>query len=167
MKPQLLDVWLAALIDGEGSIMLGKRTYSGNQRNIKRRQLHFRAVVSICNTDHRLIDALVQRTGIERVYRHRVGGDPRTPRKRSMWTWRLANDDIRKWLPRVRPHLILKQKQADLLLEALSIKQQITPGNEGFLPKNRIGLTNRLKEIYEEIRKLNTTGRTVGVADVR
>ncbi len=160
MTPAQRNAWLAALIDGEGSIMLNKRTYSGRQRNIRRRQMHFRAVVSICNTDIRLMEALEKQTGVGRTYQHRNNSSPNTPRKRASWTWRLVNDEIRVWLPRVRPYLFLKGDRSDLLLEALDIKRQITPGNVGFLPCNREPLIARLYEIYYEIRNLNTRGRS-------
>ena len=156
--PQRL-AWLAALIDGEGSIMLNKRTFSEKARAIRRRSTHYRAVVSICNTDARLFVELTTQTNISRIYCHRVNGAATTLMKRQMWTWRMANDDIREWLPKIRPFLVMKGEQADLLLEALDIKDQMVPGKVGFLPVNRVLLSARLTEIYEKIRKLNTRGR--------
>lgn len=152
-----LLIWLAALIDGEGSIMLTKRVRS-NKAKVQRKD-HFRTSVVICGTDIRLLETLVVNTGILRIYSHRVNGAANTPRKRQMWTWRLASEDIRLWLPAIRPYLVIKGEQADLLLEALDIKHQITPGNAGFMPTVRPALIERLGSIYGIIRSLNTRGR--------
>lgn len=160
----ILYAWLAALIDGEGSIMLTRRAHSLKQPVM--RQVHYRATISIATTDMRLMYALRQNTGISRIYRHRINGDPRAPQKRAQYTWRLANDDIRLWLPKVRPYLVLKGKQADLLLEALAIKAYITPGSVGFLPKNRVKQIARLHKIYAKIRQLNQRGRVVLIQEI-
>jgi len=158
-KPVL--AWLAALIDGEGSVMLNKRTYSGNTAStMERGGIHYRAVVVVaCNTDYRLMEAIGDRMGVGQIYQHRINGDPRTPRKRAQWTYRLNAGQIREWLPEIRPWLVLKGEQADLLMESLDIKTQLTPGNAGFLPANRPPLLERLDAIYTEIRRLNTRGR--------
>jgi len=152
--------WLAALIDGEGSVMLNKRTGKATSSG---RGVHYRPVVVIAaNTDYRLMEAITSHMGGEgQIYRHRVGGDPRTPRKRSQWTYRLNVEQIERWLPAIRPWLVLKGEQSDLLLEAMDIKRQITPGQLGFLPANRGPLLERLDSVYAEIRILNTRGRTV------
>lgn len=164
MKGDVLHAWLAGLIDGEGSVMLGRRTFSGNTRQVPRNP-HYRAVVSIANCDYRLMEALVLHTGVVRVYEHRVSNTAKShnPRKNRQWTWRLASEDIRLWMPRVRPFLVLKGEQADLLLEALVIKQQLTAtkGQRWLSPDQCRGLSVRLSEIYAEIRALNTRGREV------
>lgn len=158
--------WLAALIDGEGSIMLNKRTFSGNTSQTTKRTLRtpFRAVVSVYNTNYLLFEKLTETFPDRgRVYQHRVNGSPPTPRKRAAWSWRLANNGIRWALPQVRPYLVLKTQQADLLLEALEIKNTLTPQlGETWLTKDqRHPLVSQLEIIYAEIRRLNTVGRTV------
>jgi hypothetical protein len=165
LEGPVLYAWLAALIDGEGSVMLNKRTVSERMQKIRRharRNVHYRATVSICNTNYDLMTALVSNTGIDRVYQHRINGPKDRPRARASWTWRLAHDDSREWLPLIRPFLVLKGPQVDLLLEALNIKRQITPGNAGFHPSERGKLITRLGVIYATIRKLNTKGRSLG-----
>ena len=155
----MLYVWLAALIDGEGSVMLSLRTYSGRGKNKKMNQPHYRPVVVIANTDRRLMNALTDNTGVSRIYGHRIKGAPQVLMKRTQYTWRLAVNDINIWLPRVLPYLVLKKEQAELLLEAMAIKAYISPGNPGFQPGIRNKLVAELTEIYLEIRKLNTKGR--------
>lgn len=150
--------WLAALIDGEGSIMLNKRTYSVNAR-VHPKQPIYRPVVVIANTDYRLMEALMERTGINRVYEHKVSHTSKShnPRKRRQWTWRMVVGDIRVVLPWVRPFLVLKGEQADLLLEACAIKAENTP-RPGWTPDDG-QRRQRMDAIYAEIRALNTRGR--------
>lgn len=153
--------WLAALIDGEGSVMLVRRTFSGRERT-PRGQTGYRPVVVVAaTTDPRLTEAIRTKLGYGQIYQHHIAGDPRAPRRRSQWTYRLNVGQIRDTLPHIRPWLILKGEQADLLVEAMDIKTQITPGQPGFLPANRPPLLQRLDAIYEQIRALNTRGREV------
>jgi len=155
--------WLAALIDGEGSVMLNRRTYSGNSPATRQPSgpIYRPVVVVASTTDYRLMDAIREKLTCGQVYQHRAGGDARAPRKRSQWTYRLNVGQIREALPPIRPWLVLKGEQADLLAEAMEIKQQITPGQPGFLLVNRPALKQRLDAIYLEIRALNTRGREV------
>lgn len=156
--------WLAALIDGEGSIMLNKRTYSGNSPSTIRSKLPvYRPVVVIAaTTDYRLMEAIREKILVGQVYEHRVSNTRKSynPRKRRQWTYRLNVCQIKTWLPNIRPWLVLKGEQADLLLEAMSIKAQMTPGQPGFLLPQRKKLRIRLDEIYAAIRAANTKGRT-------
>lgn len=62
-------------------------------------------------------------------------------------------------LPEVQPWLVLKNDQATLLLEAMTLKRSLTPGQTGFLPQNRDAIVERLDQIYTDIRVLNTRGR--------
>lgn len=158
LRGEQLLIWLAALIDGEGSVMLTKRVRSSKE---KVRKDNYRSSLVICGTDVRLLEALVVNTGVMRIYSHRVNGDPRSPRKRQQWTWRLTANDIRDWLPAIRPYLVIKGEQADLLLEALSIKDKLNPNSRGFQVIWRSQLVERLDEIYGAIRSLNTRGRIV------
>lgn len=164
--PGMLDTtaaWLAALIDGEGSIMLSRRTYSGNTARtaVPGRASYRPVVVVAANTDPRLFEAIRTRLGVGQVYEHAVNGDPARARRRRQWSYRLNVGQIKDVLPHVRPWLVLKGEQADLLAEAMQIKEEITPGARGFLPANRPPLLARLDEIYLAIRAANTRGRKV------
>lgn len=163
LRGAYLYVWLAALIDGEGSIMFVKRV--GSKKAKVRRNPHYRAVVSIATADYRLMEALIKQTGIDRVYQHRINGDPRTPMKRASWTWRLTSEDIQEWLPRVLPYLVLKQQQAKLLLEAIKIKNKLTPGSPAYNFKEWQRLVPRLHLVHAEITKLNRAGRVTLTKD--
>jgi len=154
--------WLAALIDGEGSVMLNKRTFSGNSAATtgRGRTIQYRPVVVIAsNTDYRLHEAIRERIGVGQIYEHKRHAEPDNMRRRRIWTYRLNVAQIEAIMPHVRPWLVIKGEQADLLAEAMQIKRSITPGEAGFLPANRPPLIARLDAIYDEIRTINTRGR--------
>lgn len=149
--------WTAALIDGEGSIMLN-RMASGLKTG---RGIRYRPVVVVaCNTDYRLLEAIKERLEVGQIYEHRVANNPNG--RSRQWTYRLNVSQIQLILPQVLPWLVIKREQADLLLEAMAIKAEITPGQPGFLPANRPALVEKLDAIYKEIRELNTRGRKKG-----
>jgi hypothetical protein len=161
--------WLAALVDGEGSIMLNRRTFSGNTKatTTRGRGIQYRPVVVIAaNTDYRLMEAIREEIQVGQVYEHVVSNTAKSfnPRKRRQWTYRLNTTQIANWLPGIRPWLVLKKEQADLLLEAQQLKLKLTPGNGTAWrhEQTRKPITDQLDTIYERIRELNTRGREPG-----
>lgn len=133
---------------------------SGEQRSVARHS--YRPVVVVAaNTDYRLMEAIRERIGVGQIYEHAVSNTRQShnPRARRQWTYRLNVGQIQDLMPHVRPYLVLKGQQVDLLLEAMQIKASMHPGQPGFLAANREPLTQRLDDIYAEIRRLNTKGR--------
>ena len=144
--------WLAALIDGEGSVMLIKRVPSATAKT--QRNPHYRAVVGIYNTDVRLMDAIVEHTGINRVYSHtRL---ERENHKKTAYSWRMVAEDIRTLGPLLLPWLVCKKEQMALLLEALELASLNTPRKGEKLVRQP---TTRRDEIAVAISELNRKGR--------
>lgn len=159
--------WLAGLIDGEGSVMLNKRTFSEKARETVNPAMlakpRYRPVVVVAsNTDYRLFEAIAARVPGQ-IYKHQVSNtrDSHNPRRREQWTYRWNVGQIAEFLPLVKPWLVLKDAQAELLLEAMSIKLRLTPGkgNEWRHAEQRDPLFEQLDAIYGMIRELNTRGR--------
>lgn len=146
--PETTLAWLAALVDGEGSVMLSRRHPSPNRHH------HYRASVVVYNTDLRLIEAIVERTGVNRVYTHKR--QARENHKRTAYSWRLVANDIRQWGPLLLPWLVCKREQMVLLLEALALADRNTPraGQSWQQQSNE-----RRDEIVAEISRLNRKGR--------
>lgn len=165
MIEEPVRAWLSALIDGEGSVMLNKRTHSGNSRATTRtsyRPSYRPVVVVAATTDYRLMTAIKVKIGVGQIYEHRVSNTKpsNNPRARRQWTYRLNVGQIEVVLPQLLDWLVLKEEQARLLLEAMAIKRTTHPNFPGWhlnLPDARI----RLDEIYTAIRKANTRGRTL------
>lgn len=143
--------------------MLNKRTFSGNTVNTtaRGRGIQYRPVVVIAaNTDYRLMEAIRERVGVGQVYEHQVSNTRKSynPRKRRQWTYRLNVGQIPGVLDPVRPWLVLKGEQADLLREAMRIKAGYWPGTTDLTEYQ-----TSLDGIYEQIRALNTRGRELPV----
>lgn len=146
--------WLAALIDGEGSVMMSKRS-GGNSE--KQARPHYRYSVVIYNTNPALIDAIVEKTGISRVYTHKR--PVKMNHRNHSYSWRMSADDIRKWGPALLPWLVIKREQMQLLLEALEIASLNTPRKgQTWVPQS----TERRDEIVKSISELNRHGRFAG-----
>jgi len=76
---------------------------------------------------------------------------------------RISSETTATGLPAIAPHLILKREQAELLLEALALKETQTPGHERYAPRDVVAYHERMLCIYESIREANTRGRTLEV----
>lgn len=144
--PDTTLAWLAAIIDGEGSVMLtNKKTKNGG--------LSYRARIKVSNTDYRMMQALVDKTGINRIF-----GRRRQPNlnHKDYYEWTMEAGELRGWLPLLIPWLICKQEQATLLLEYLteaSVNMAL-PGKT-FDPSPK----KRKHEIAAEIHRLNKKGK--------
>lgn len=120
------------------------------------RNPHYRATVCVYNTDIRLIDAIVEKTGIDRVYTHTRPA--KENHKKTSYRWNMVAEEIRQWGPEMLPWLFSKREQMELLLEALEIAHANTPRKGEKLTRDPDSLLRR-DEIHHEIRRLNTKGR--------
>lgn len=155
--PETTLSWLAALIDGEGSIMItnnspGAAFLRKNPKAVNHRRV--RLVISVSNTHLGLLSAIIQKTGLGTIYTHTR--QPKENHKKTSYTWRLNTTEIREILPSLAPWLIVKREQADLMMEALGIKEEATPA-KGKIPTKET--SDRLRALSEAMSILNKKGR--------
>jgi hypothetical protein len=93
--------YLAGIIDGEGCISVGWR-----------KGKYITPTLQITNTNKDLMEWLVRTCG---GTNYRKGADGRSTRKQC-WYWIAAGRVARDIIEAVRPYLIVKNKQADLIL---------------------------------------------------
>jgi hypothetical protein len=98
--------WLAALIDGEGSII---------NRHRKGRTLPFVYIV-VAQNDRRLLDHAVELAGCGQVY------TGQGPRKTGCQLHIFRQADVIRVLTAVEPLLVLKREKAQAALLALSVR---------------------------------------------
>jgi hypothetical protein len=124
--------YVAGVVDGEGSLSLaGAISMSKNGTPYWTYQVG----VGIYNTSRPLMEWLVTNFGGEFAARKR------SPKHKQCYRWRLENNEKREAFLRViLPYLIVKPKQAELLLRYFSLKR--------ISPKER-------HEIYREMKRLN------------
>jgi len=116
----------------------------------------FRPTINVSNSDYRLILALMKETGIHRVYAHKKGSPNGKVRNRYVWSWRLANRDIREWGPKILPFLVIKRRQVELILEYVNFNYRWLTLRKN---KKKVEEMKRRKvEIFTEIRALNERG---------
>ena len=101
--------YLAGVVDGEGTITIHKHKFYGREAY----QLRPRLIVS--NTDAALLKELQRRHG-GTITSHREA----TAKSKKCYLWRVAAiDEIFNLVSAMRPHLLVKGKQADLILDFL------------------------------------------------
>lgn len=135
-------VWIACAIDCEASLGLSltKRGFYNpyiSINNTKKALLnHFRKLVGCIHKTIRLQDKRYENR--KNIYQFDMGSAP--------WIYVL--------LKQIRPYFVIKRKQADLVVEFIEILDGIKRNNNG-----RIAYTERVHEIYGELKKLNRKGK--------
>ncbi|HKF39280.1 MAG TPA: hypothetical protein VKB35_20455 [Ktedonobacteraceae bacterium] len=145
-------IWLAAWMDTEGNFSLQKR--DGSQ---VRNQSYWLPFMNITNTDRGVIDALRDLT---------QAAITTVKRKEEHWRDRyvlyFSPQKCRLWIPRIYPFLVIKQRHAELMLEALKLLKdnQRWAGRGKSMYRERIDANfARLSLIHEELRELNARGK--------
>lgn len=141
--------YLAGFMDGEGSVMITRSCV----RNSK--SVHYRARVSLTNTDRRVLEDIRDAFG---------GIFVKYPRQNDTWktgyglVW--TEGMIRRLLPRLRPHLRLKQRQADHVLEFIDhVRSTVRTRNGRFFAPHPKYVMEFRDALYRRMRGLNMKGR--------
>lgn len=144
MLPEPYCFMFAAIgIDFEGSISL--------HRSKVKDRLKFTVEITISGTSKILLSSFQTKVGFGYVY----SNENDTTYRSEVYNWRLRRIEIRKYLPLIKPHLVLKQEQANLTLEALTIikaKQKIMK-NSGSRRSEED--TDKLDILYDKMKLLN------------
>jgi hypothetical protein len=147
-KPDLSEVdraYLAGIIDGEGSIML-----IHVPKRMDRKWEHWNLVISLTNTDKRLIDWLEERLGGHVRYVKSVN-----PKWRDTYHWKVCSAKAVPILHEVLPYLKLKGEQAEIALEFLKTYKLV--GRRGHPPET----IETRRALAIEMRRLNNRGKEV------
>jgi hypothetical protein len=143
-------IWLACAIDTECSLGLYKR--GQGPRVSVRRGFSWSPVLRCASTTPVLLEQikLICKGGA-------INNQPfQTVARKTQKQYRLSSNGLRYILPNVIPFLLVKRRNAELLLEALNIMGKI-----GFRAKRNQYTKideKRLEEIYQELRRLNQRG---------
>jgi hypothetical protein len=109
MGPEEL-AWTAGVIDGEGCITLGVTPIRKGQ---KRHSLGYCVKVDVASVDPRMVHRLQQLWG-GHLYLHKTR---QKPTHNFAWSWYILRDKAQDMLRRIRPYLVIKGEQADLVLQ--------------------------------------------------
>lgn len=159
---KITAAWLAALIDGEGSIMCIRHSHgpSKNSSSKFKRHLSYRPRISIYNSRRKLLEAVVEKTGMGEIHLH-IRRKGREIKSKDVYEWRITRDDCRKLIPKIMPWLILKDRQADALLDIIDIIEKRWPkkGQKWAHVEDREATNERLINLVALIKQLNKRGK--------
>jgi LAGLIDADG DNA endonuclease family protein len=144
--------YVAGLIDGEGTITLFT---SGTEPGRLSRAL--RTKVSIANTNLLMLERVIEMTGNGAIS---TTGRRKDPAHKQGYLWRIEASQIRRILPQVSPYLVVKQRQAEIVLRVLEIQDGRRDRRERFYSDADI---EEMLALYHEVRALN--GRGTGESD--
>lgn len=143
--------YIAGIIDGEGSLML---QLSEKQHKDGTVGLHFNPRVSICfkhkEREEKLLYDIQKTINGGRIYISNIGTDKAIV---SFYTTRIF--DTLKLCELVKPYLCLKEKQADMLIEACKLIQE---RHRGYGMTSGVkGIRTFSKEDYQKLVTIATT----------
>jgi hypothetical protein len=142
--------YIAGLIDGEGYIGI-----------IKDHETTLRVRFSITNINKEVLQKIRNFFG----YGFVTLGKKAYHNDRENYQFRVCNHlDLERTLKQVYPYLLIKKKQASLMLEYLNLRKSpfvkiVSRNKRGIIKKVCSTRSDREFEIYEEMKKLNAKGR--------
>lgn len=144
--------YLAGLIDGEGSIRMQKTSY-------KNQNPKYMPMVSVVNTNREVVDKVSRFLGNSRVFECKGNGQIKM-NKICFKTQKSGLKPLLKQLESLLPFLIIKKKQAELLIKYIkgyNPTKQTAGGNGNYRNEKE----NLFREsIYQELKKLNSPATT-------
>ena len=138
--PKDLRGYLAGIVDGEGYIFI---VFSKSTQN-------YLCGVYIKNTNKRVLEIFVKYFGGKINFRKSS-----KPNEKDCYTWTCFGFKAAELCRKVLPYLIIKRKQAELLLE-FSKTLKINPSDNYKLSVN---IQNKRKRLISEIKALNKRGK--------
>lgn len=143
--------WLAGILDGEGNLQLST--------NAK----HLRALVNVVtNTNTRLIQEVSERLeslGISHRIQYLSGSSRWSDKWKPAWSVMVMKiDEIKKLLGILRPFMVGKREQCDILMEFLSRRESCKPTKYGAVPT-----TDHERLLAARMKELNRRGTSESV----
>jgi hypothetical protein len=134
--------YIAAIVDGEGSIIIGKRstTLSSGEKNPL-----YHVVLKVTNTDPRLIDWLISKVGCGQKQIDKRGGN-----RRNSYRWHLTQTPAVDLLNKIEPYSVIKKEQIKIVNDFRSTYNQVF--SKGGTPPD---IVNFREQCFVELKKLH------------
>jgi len=141
-RQAILYAYLAGIIDGEGTIRIGSAKHIGwNTR--------YSAAISVGMVNEEIIDLLVKTFGSKKRIEC-------VPNKRPIYRWGTSgNIVVPIILKTLLPYLIVKRKQAELIIKFCHERTTIGFRRNKGLPKKEL---RRRERLYLKVKTLNAVG---------
>jgi len=143
---RVTNSYAAGLFDGDGTVTMSKRSKASKARG-------YQITAAIYNTEETLMKMLVKEFG---------GFIYRPPRK-NVFNWIIGSKQVRLFLERIIPFLIIKKQRVELALQAVRVQSEgkvLAYGNKNaryILPDHIVAKVEGLKQ---EMLRLNERGVT-------
>jgi len=142
--------YIAGVIDGEGSICLHKCVWKYRQGSF------YRPFVKISNSNLEMLIWVKEKLGCGSIKRER----PDTGKWKAMYTLTFSANMIRQFLPMIIDSLIIKKRQALMLLEFLKMSKR------GLSRYHKRDNQDKYDYFYFTMKKYNSRGVTVKVGEL-
>lgn len=150
MLTETEKAYIAGIIDGEGAIFITKQS-----------QRQFSPRIKIANTNKNIIDFLHEKIPkSSKVFLRKRNNSKHKP----VWEFSIRSFKvIEELLKQVSPYLIIKTKQAELILKFIEQRKEeleARPRNQKgqYIKKNRDWYTENDLQIIEQVKNLNKRG---------
>jgi hypothetical protein len=141
--------YLAGLIDGEGCLTISKTQGKNNRTPV------YTAQIIIMMTNKEVIEYIKQVTGIGNIY----GQNRQSPNQSAAYRWVVnTKSDLLPFLKSIKPFLIVKQNEIEILLEYLSLPPNPEMGKGKSMPAFYV---NQRDQYYQRMRDLKTHGKSL------
>ena len=161
-KSDILDSYLAGIIDGEGSIMVRKSRYRLKGKHKDCINPSYTPRVAFKNTNEDVIKLFKKRFGghyhkDKKLYQSKIGYRQR----KLMFSYDSENQTAYKIIEKLIPYLVIKKKQAICILKLKKLKQKASQDRDksysnGFYGKPyKKKYINGFEKIYQEVKRCN------------
>ena len=139
---QVQGAYIAGIVDGEGCLRIDKgKTGKNGVRRTK-----YSVTIGVANTCFRLVKYLKAITGVGSIL-----PIPRRGNRKPQIRWMVYSQQAEDFLKQIRPWLLVKNRQADLLLACRDLNRQAI--------RDKSGKANKYKEkIFLQVKGLNKRG---------
>lgn len=138
--------YCAATIDCEGTISISHKSKLSQKRNVSK-------TIRVTNTNILLLEWLKAVTNLGKVSLLSTKSTFFDRRCKPLYGWTLCGKSIKSFLIEIMPYLILKRRQAELMLESIELSWHRGKGKEYSQE-----IWQRQIEIKSELNKLNHVG---------
>jgi hypothetical protein len=132
--------WIAALVDGEGTVTL-------HRSKLKNGETGYHPRLMIGNTNRELIEKVKTVIGSGHISRCKSKNE-----QKPLWAYELSSRPLEKLLPQITNHLIVKKRQAEIVSEVIKINRTFIGGKRKFITSKEL---SKLTELNEELLPLN------------
>jgi hypothetical protein len=147
----LTAAYIAGFVDGEGYLSIVPYHHSVSNK------IYYKTNIKVANTNKEIIEWLKAEFG-GWIYVRKFASDKNY---KDAYCWQMSGKNSIDFLMGIQPYLRIKRRQCELLLEKSRIESSRNMKVSNDNREYSEDISNRIEEIYLELRRLNKRGRNV------